>query len=218
MRFVLLFFLFSLAKSLSGCVCQQKEPLSVQVCGLYDVIFFGSIKEIKTCEKGNSIATFTVSELFKGNVSESCEVHYLCGSVDCSVDFQLGSEWLIFADKNNAQECVFDLCSYSRQLLSENVADYENQLRGSTFFEDKKFINTHFELKAKLGNELQARRYEKVSPSMIPVLLVVSLVFMAVAWLVFNSFGRVSAGSRTSGADSGVKSNKNKNKNKNNKG
>jgi len=169
-----------------ACVCDEKYSLTLQVCSSYDVIFSGKVQESSPCEAGESLVTFEVSELYKGQVDPECNVRYICGAEDCSLDFQNDSEWLVFVNKNNAQECVFDLCSYSRVLLPDSFAVYDNEVRGTTFFQDKDFLVSNFDVNKRFSNELKARKYEKVEPKLVPVFLGVSLLFMLVGMFVFK--------------------------------
>ncbi|MFT6716922.1 MAG: hypothetical protein ACJA0Q_001570 [Saprospiraceae bacterium] len=186
MKFFLLLVLTMLLNPCLACVCDEKPTLSLQVCSLYDVIFSGDVQNTSVCEDGNSKVLFNVSELYKGDVEFVSELQYVCGVEDCSVDFHDDSEWLIFAKKNNAQECIFELCSYSRELLPDSTAVYINQLRGSTFFQDKDFLASQFDIKKRSKNELRSRKYEKVDPKLIPVFLGVSLLFMLGGMFVFK--------------------------------
>ena len=173
-----------------ACVCDGREKLNFQVCSSYDVIFSGQVEGFATCEEGVSAVTFSVSELYKGRVNVNCEVEFVCGSEDCSIGFQEGQEWLVFVDKNNAQVCVFDLCSHSRQLLPSEHAVYDNELRGSSFFEDKNFLNNNFEANKGFNDQLQSRRYKKVDPVLIPVFMGVSVLFMLLGVFVFKRLSK----------------------------
>jgi len=186
MKFFLLFFLTMLFIPGVACVCDEKRSLTLQVCSSYDVIFSGKVQKSSPCETGESVVTFEVLELYKGDVDPECNVRYVCGTEDCSVDFQNDYEWLVFVNKNNAQECVFDLCSYSRALLPDSFSVYDNQVRGTTFFQDKDFLVSNFDVDKMFSNELKARKYEKVEPKLIPVFLGVSLLFMLVGMFVFK--------------------------------
>ena len=190
MRFFLMFFLVLFLKPCVACVCDEIGVLDLQVCSSYDVIFIGKVNKIQSCEHGNSTVVFDVSEAYKGNIDYSCEVNYTCGIEDCSMDFQEDTEWLIFLDKNNAQENVFDLCSHSRQLLPDSAVLYSNEIHGSTFFQDKQFLDSNFDVNKSFRNELEARKYEAVDPILIPVFLGVSLGFMLVGMFVFKRIAR----------------------------
>lgn len=185
-----MFFMLLLLKPCLSCVCEQRERLDLQVTSSYDVVFFGKVLGVTACDEGDAVVKFKVTELYKGNVGQECELSFLCGKEDCSGDFQIDTEWLIFTDFNNAQECVFELCSHSRELIDEEHAQYVDQERGSTFFQDHAFLKSNFEVKTRFQNELTARRYEKVDPDLIPVFLGVSLLFMVVGVFVFRRVGK----------------------------
>jgi hypothetical protein len=186
MKFFLLFFFTVLMVPCDACICIEKSPLTLQICSSYDVIFFGEVQSLNSCLNGNSTVKFNVTELFKGDLPTLASVKYLCGAEDCSVDFQVGSEWLIFANKNNAQYCVFDWCSHSRELLPDSLDVYNTRLQGTTIFQDKDFLISNFEVNKKFNNQLKTRSYEKVNPKLIPVFLGVSLLFMIGGMFVFN--------------------------------
>lgn len=183
--FLILFFCGS-SKVHSSCICDQLSSLDLQECSQYDAIFHGQVENVESCKNEERIIRFKVNELYKGDANVNAEVIDLCEIAECSTDFEPGTSWLVYVNKNNAQELVYNYCSHTRKLNEEGVKDYEEEVRGSSFFQDKALLEEYFEVNSHLKKGLKPRRYEKVDPKLIPVLLGVSLLFMVGGVLLFK--------------------------------
>ena len=181
-----IFFAFFLLTNYSkACMCPDLEVLSLEHCGGYEVIFQGEVMKVLDCPEGKVL--FKVKTLFKGNAIPQQNVLFSCGS-GCSMDFQAGEEWLLFLKKNNAQDLLVNFCGHSRKKYPENQLDPHTELSGRDYASELMFLHENFSPKSiQAGKqELEMKRYEKVEPSNIPVLLGVSMAFMVVGFFVMR--------------------------------
>lgn len=171
-----------------ACLCEEYSVLSKQECSKYGVIFQGTVSASDGCDNGAGKVLFSIQELYKGATSREQEIVLECKKSDCPLDFELGDDWLIFAQKNNAQEIIFDPCSRSRKLLPDSVKDYFTELTGLSYFQEQAFLQQNFTVNAGFDGNLKARKYEKVDPKLIPVFLGVSLLFMIIGIFAMRYF------------------------------
>ena len=68
--------------------------------------------------------------------------------------------------------------------------DYQYDLRGTSFDEDLTFLKDNFSVKVYGKRELLPKKYEKVNPKLVPILLGVGLVFMVVGYFVIKKLKR----------------------------
>lgn len=163
-----------------ACQCDELTPLSLSSCRPYEFIFLGKVQEVLPCEKEVQKVVFDCKSVFKGTYVDQLTLEFECGITACSIDFVSGEEWLVYAKKNNAQALVFDFCSHARKLPLKGQVDYQTELRGTSFFQDRQFLADNFEVKKMKQEGLQQKKYEKVDPDLIPVLLGSGLMFMIV--------------------------------------
>ncbi|MFM7021794.1 MAG: hypothetical protein ACKOXB_02365 [Flavobacteriales bacterium] len=184
---ILFFILLAGIFNAEACECPELHPLTLADCGRYEVIFEGRIDSIAPGNDDNdTIAYFTINKLFKGNFLTIVPLHF-DGEADCPLYFQKGETWIIYAEKNNAQEARVEFCSRTRKMpaageddmfLYNSVYTYNKELQMlAEFFPDGE--------KASEGG-LQPRKYEKVDPVMIPLLMGISLAFIIVGLYFFR--------------------------------
>lgn len=181
--FVLLLFSFSSR----ACICPEMKRLSVETCGFYDFIAYGRVDSEIDCSNSGALL-FSPVELFKGDASGDLILYTDCK--DCGVSFSKGEYWIVFGNKNNAQEIQVNQCSFTRNQLPDTVQDYSEVVRGTKFEDDLVFLKNNFESKVDDKNELKAKKYEKVDPELVPVFLGISLVFMLIGFLVIKRIGK----------------------------
>lgn len=181
--FALLLFSFTS----KACICSEMKPLSVETCGFYDFIAYGRVDSEIDCNNSGSLL-FSPVELFKGDAVGDIILYTDCQ--DCGVSFSKGEYWIVFGNKNNAQEIRVNQCSFTRNQLPDTVQDYSEVIRGTKFKEDLVFLKNNFESKVEDKNELKAKKYEKVDPKLIPVFLGIGLVFMLIGFFVIKRIGK----------------------------
>lgn len=163
------------------------KRLSVETCGFYDFIAYGRVDSEIDCSNSGALL-FSPVELFKGDASGDLILYTDCK--DCGVSFSKGEYWIVFGNKNNAQEIQVNQCSFTRNQLPDTVQDYSEVVRGTKFEDDLVFLKNNFESKVDDKNELKAKKYEKVDPELVPVFLGISLVFMLIGFLVIKRIGK----------------------------
>src|ERR1043166_7108143 len=98
MRKFLAFFLIFSFNFASACDCPPVRPLSKELCGGFNVIFRGKVTSVTPCdEKGNAVASFAITALYKGNCEKEIQVNFECMS-SCMMSFAPGEEWIIYAN------------------------------------------------------------------------------------------------------------------------
>lgn len=185
-RFFFLFFVFY-TPIIFACDCDPLDALSKENCGVYDVIFEGKVDKVDSCAEGEINISFLIQDLFKGNYLSVVNVKNNCAE-GCEMHFEKGDVWLIYAEKNNAQDVIVHFCSRSRKLnLAQEKDDYV-VASGLTYQQEKDKLISFFSVNEEKNSNLKPRTYEKVDPSLIPVLLIVSVVFILLAMWAFKKF------------------------------
>ena len=170
--------LLFLSLSSKAVVCSELNKLSLQECSQYDFIAYGRIDAALNCEEGS--AQFTPVSVYKGKMEESIELFTSCE--DGGIPLAKGEYWILFGDLNNAQEIQLNICSHSRRKALPGEMDYSSDVRGTTFEDDLAFLEKNFTQKIAGQNELLPKKYEKIDPVMVPVLLGIGLIFMIVGY------------------------------------
>ena len=88
-----------------ACDCDPLDALSKENCGVYDVIFEGKVDKVDSCAEGEINISFLIQDLFKGNYLSVVNVKNNCAE-GCEMHFGKGDVWLIYAEKNNAQDVI----------------------------------------------------------------------------------------------------------------
>lgn len=172
------FILILISLTSQAVVCGDLPVLSVEQCGHYDFIAYGRIDSELDCEDG--MALFTPVSVFKGTMDKSIEVYTACE--DNGLPVSKGEYWILYGDFNNAQEVNLNVCGHSRKQLPKGEVDYQSDVRGSTFQEDLSFLRANFKPKVQGERELLPKKYQKMDPVMVPVLLGAGLLFMIVGY------------------------------------
>lgn len=176
---------FLLFKTVSACSCKPPERLVLTELAAYDVIFKGRVTDKEEACTEAVYVTFKIDEQYFGDVLKEQVLQYDCSS-SCAMSFEIGDEWLIYAEKNNALDVIVSLCSRSRKFFENVNEDFYTYSLGNTYLEEIDFLRSNFEVNQSFKDELQVIKYEKVPVSKIPWLLGSSIVFMIVGYLVFN--------------------------------
>ena len=184
----ILFTVFSLLSFvIFGCQCPELKLLDKQVISSYDLVFLGKFEQAGNCVNSEKQLLFSELEVYKGSVLGSdIKVNFTCGNEACFIDFIAGEQWLVYCKKNNAQNYFLEYCSHTRKLVVDEQVDYQEEIRGTSFFDDKNFMMTNFGVIENNKNDLKPKKYEKLDDELIPVLLGASLIFMIVGMMVFR--------------------------------
>ncbi len=162
----------------SAYSCPDLPKLSLQQCGHYDFIAYGRIDSELDCDDEQFL--FTPINVFKGESAKGIDLYTKCQGDGLAVS--KGEYWILFGKMNNSLEVQLSFCGHSRKQLPVGEKDYEAEVRGTSFSEDLAFLKNSFNEKKESQNELKARKYEKVDPVLVPILLGVGLVFMVVGY------------------------------------
>ncbi len=175
----LLLFLFFSHYSIAA-VCDILPKLSLEQCGHYDFIAYGKIESDLDC--GNEQVSFYPISVFKGHIEDKT-IDLFTSCSDNGLSVSKGEYWVLYGFYNNAQQIKLTICGHSRKQVSKEDVDYQHDLRGTSFEEDLTFLKENFSIKVSEGKNLLPKKYQKVEPVMVPVLLGVGLVFMVVGYL-----------------------------------
>ena len=162
--------------------CAELERLDLQQCGHYDFIAYGRVDGDLDCAEQSFL--FTPIEVFKGTTDEEAELFTSCNNQGLAVT--KGEYWILYGEMNNSLEVKLSFCGHSRKQLPKEQRDYETEIRGTSFEEDLAFLKANFDTKQKDKNELKARKYEKVDPYLVPILLGAGLLFMVVGFFIMK--------------------------------
>ncbi len=170
-----------------ACDCDPLDALTKENCGVYDVIFEGKVDSVTNCVDGEINISFFIEELYKGNYLSQINVKNYCAD-GCEMHFAKGDVWLIYAEKNNAQDVIVHFCSRSRKLNAANENDDYEIASGMKYQQEKDALSSFFSNNEQKNTLLKSRSYEKVDPSLIPVFLIVSVVFFLLVLWAFKKF------------------------------
>ena len=182
-----LFFLLFFSNNLNAAVCDDLPKLSLEQCGHYDFIAYGKIESDLNCD--NEQVSFYPLSVFKGYI-EGKKIDLFTSCSDNGLPLSKGEYWVLYGFYNNAQQIKLSICGHSRKQISNEEVDYQRDLRGTSFDEDLTFLKDNFSVKVYGKRELLPKKYEKVSPKLVPILLGVGLVFMVVGYFVIKKLNR----------------------------
>lgn len=180
-------FFFLLPFSVFSCICVDPPPINKTTTDLYDVIFCGKVDSVSPCNtNGFATAFFTISELYKGAVSQQVKVEYECQS-SCLMTFIKKEEWLIYGKYQRFDLLKASFCDHNRKRISEAAQDVAFMRTQKTFDDEKKILFDILGIKAFTEknelNEQQAdlkHSNQKPSPINKLWLLITSLVVMLI--------------------------------------
>lgn len=185
-RFWLLNSVLLISFQTKAAQCPELPTLNLETCGLYDYIAFGRFESAVNCKSQS--ATFTPIQIFKGDFSKEVEVLTPCD--DNGLPVSKNEYWIIFGKQNNSLETQLSICSHSRQKFPSDAQDFNTAARGTSFDQNLEFLRANFTPKIDDKQELKARKYKKVDPIKIPILLGIGLAFMLCGTLVFKMMGK----------------------------
>lgn len=137
---LLIIILFS--KTLFACECPNLLPITNELAHGYNVIFLGKVDSVSSINtKGNAIAYFTISELYKGNVEQQVQINF-DATTACMMSFAKNEEWLMYSTYERFDELKVNICGHSRKLFNTGEQDFYQLAAQRTFEEEKKFLGT----------------------------------------------------------------------------
>jgi hypothetical protein len=174
---------------LFACECPPLAPITKELCKDYNVIFLGKVDSIAPCDtKGNAIAFFTITELYKGNSERTIKINFDCSS-ECLMSFAKNEDWLVYAKYEKFDRLRVQLCEHSRKKYPDNSQDIYMTGAHRSFGEEKEFLKETFGIQAFLQvNDLNRQqqemgpRNEQPSASGKVLLLLISLLVMGLVW------------------------------------
>ena len=175
----------------TACKCGSLLPINGEEAKRYDVIFFGKVDSVLTCDTtGTAIAYLTIEELYKGNSKQKTFVNFDCSS-DCMMSFTKGDEWLIYGIYKRFGLVSVSLCDHNRKHMPDNEQDFYEATAQRTFDQEKAFLNTTFGIQPfiqdenwnKQQEELKPRNEQPTDTSKI-VLLLVSFGAMIIIYII----------------------------------
>ncbi|MDI1355408.1 MAG: hypothetical protein PSX36_10840 [bacterium] len=186
-KIAVLIFCFSLMRG-SACQCPPSD-LSLKECDKYEIIFKGKVSAVKSCGSAFGEAIFEVEELYKGNATKNFKVLFECVG-ECSGNFNVGEEWIIYSRYKQIDNAKMDWCSRSRKFFRNQNEDFYTVNYGNDYDDEAKF------LKEKLGLHrfLSDNKYEMGGRNTRPnfnqmvIILLVSLGALVLFYYLFNKF------------------------------
>lgn len=183
--FLIIGLLLSSLYSRAECTCDFILPMTFESTAGVPIIFYGEVKEVDSDCNEESIITFEIIELYKGNLTKSQEAYYQCGT-ECGMSFIPGERWIVYSTINNAQYPVLDWCSRTRREFLTEGSDFYEGVLFSTFQEELSFLRKNFEANKNFKAGLKERQYEKVPVKLIPWLLGIGALFMILGYVLLG--------------------------------
>jgi hypothetical protein len=181
-------FLILNSSFIKACQCPFTN-LSIEECNKYEIIFRGSILSAKACENNKSEAIFKINELYKGIIPATFKIIYDCGT-ECSQNFSVGEEWIIYTKYKHIDDGKMDWCSRSRKYFKNEKEDFYLVGSGKTYHEElvflQKTLGTHTVLKEN-PNKVEGRNILPNQTELI-ITLLCSIAGIVLFYYLFNKF------------------------------
>ncbi len=160
--------------------------LSDKELNKYDLIFKGKIQSIKLNGK-QSVATFLVDELYKGNTSETFEVLF-DDTYNCKLELRAGDEWIIYSNYHQIDNAKLDFCSRSRKLFKVAKEDFFAVTTGISYEEELRFLQTKLGLHKLLKPASNKAENRNIIPSsnQFIIIIVISILGVLGIYLLVN--------------------------------
>lgn len=183
---ILLFLLLSLSSI--ACQCPLTS-LSKGECEKYEVIFKGKVVSVKACDNNFGEAVFEISELYKGLTTKEFKVLFECG-VECSREFSVGQEWIIYGNYKQVNNVKMDWCSRSRKYFKIDKEDYYTSTYGNDYHDEEKFLRENLGLHRFLSDKKTSTEFRNKRPSKTEtiIILICSLAAVILFYWLFNKF------------------------------
>ncbi len=188
----ILFFTFALChftSSIFACSCPL-TTLSIKECDKYDIIFRGRIKSDSLYDEKKGFANFEVLELYKGVIASEFKVLFEYGG-ECAQVFNIGEEWIIYANYKQAVNAKMDWCSRSRKYFKNDKLDFYTVTYGNDYATELDFLRKQLGLHKPLKPvENQTIGEGNILPNQTQfiVTLLISIVAMVLFYYLFNRF------------------------------
>ena len=183
--FFILFFHLLFISNVDACNCGDIAPLSRAVVSQYELVLKGKVQRILPCENGSYQIEIKAGSIYYGAYEQEITLRADCSGT-CAMVFNMDEHWLLYCTKNNAQKYLISPCGHSRKFPSAQEVDYEAEVRGTSVFEDAEYLESNFEIAKEVERNLEARKYRRVEPGLIPIFLGVSLLFMLAGYFVIK--------------------------------
>src|SRR3989344_389004 len=191
MKKVFLSFFILFSASCFACECGILSPLSKDACKDYDVIFYGKVDSIGTCnDKWSASAYFTIVDLYKGKVKQQVDVNFDCNT-ECMMSLAPDDEWIIYAKYSKFDFLQISICEHSRKKFNDDAQDFYLIESKRTYSEELDFLKTNLGVQSFVepiivNNTVADTGRHNTQPSSWGkvTLLLVSLVVMAIVYFV----------------------------------
>jgi hypothetical protein len=148
-QFILIFFFFVTIKNSYACQCPLTQLNTAEI-NKYDIIFSGQINKLNL-KGANSEAIFTITELYKGMISQNFKVIFNNDDV-CKLELRQGDDWIIYSNYNQIDNAKLDFCSRSRLYIKNIKEDFFAVNTGISYDEELKYLQTNLGLHKLLKN------------------------------------------------------------------
>jgi len=185
-----LFFCFLFFAGISrfyACQCPLSS-LTNKELEKYDIIFKGSIKTIEL-NKSKSFAVFTVSELYKGIISQDFKV--LFDDEDaCKLELRVGDEWIIYSNYYQVNNAKLNFCSRSRKYIKNIKEDFFAETTGISYDEELRYLQTNLGKHKLLRKEIKTFENRNIIPNSKQFIIIIlcSIIGLIAFYKAFNIF------------------------------
>ena len=176
------------SKIILACQCPL-TTLNEKEIAKYDIIFKGSLKSLKL-NKENSEAIFSISELYKGLISQDFKI--LFNNEDpCKLELRVGDEWVIYSNYYQVDNSKLDFCSRSRKYIKNIKEDYYAETTGISYEEELRYLQTNLGKHKLLKNNPNKVENRNIIPNNIQFIVILAssiLGLLLFYWLINKLF------------------------------
>lgn len=163
MKNIIIIFLFIFTTHVSmACQCPITQ-LNEKELSKYEIIFKGSIKSIKL-NKSKSEAIFTISELYKGVISQDFKI-FFDDEDPCKLQLRVGEEWIIYTKYYQVDNAKLDYCSRSRYFIKNLNEDFFAETTGMSYDEELRYLQTNLGLHKLLKENINKVENRNILPN-----------------------------------------------------
>jgi hypothetical protein len=154
---------------------------------VYDLIFTGKVDSLVVSGE-NPRVWLRVTAVYKGVVLKHTPLFFEAVG-ECSMKFEKGQEWIIYADYERYGEAAVDYCSRSRRRIDNERMDMYLETSGVTFDGEIQFLEKNYKRSApvEMKNDQQPipERHNEIPKGWTPVWLLLASTAGAVTlyWL-----------------------------------
>ncbi len=188
---VFLFLVALQAHAICDCLIGGKP--TVKNTSTYDIIFIGKVDSVAAKDEKPRV-WLSVTAVYKGVALKRMPLFFQSVG-ECSMKFEKGQEWIIYADYERYGEGAVDYCSRSRRRIANEHMDMYLETSGVTFDGEIEFLEKNYKRTAPVEPNDDKQpipdRHNEIPKGWTPVWLILASTAGAILiyWL-FRKFSK----------------------------